>query len=123
MDIEQAALANAILNQRALLTAALTGSLTVMSILTASIGIMYGVYSKFCVPSLPDNLELSEAERPLSQTMEEFLNRPTLPICEFLVRGSRYAAGALGVSAVTAFFAALSLLGCQWSIQIGRAHV
>jgi amino acid transporter len=118
MSAEEAALIEAALNQRALMAAALTGSLTLMSILTASIGIMYGVYTRFCIPSVPDDVELPRAGQPRSPSLDKYLRTKRPEICEVIVKTSRYVVGALIISAGTALFAALGLLGYRWSVII-----
>jgi hypothetical protein len=99
--------------ERALMTAALTGSLTLMSILAASIGVLYGAYQKFCIPTPPSSLEPAVG-RPLSPSLRQFLEEDLPPVCRIIRNTARAVVGALFISAGTALFATLSLLGSYW---------
>ncbi len=106
----------------AFMAAALTGSLTLLSILTASVGILYAVYVRFCTPEparprespsrdrQPDTISSAEEQ---SVIFEEFPH-----VCRIIIRISRAIVAALFISAGTALFAACSLLGFHWSIGL-----
>ena len=71
-----------------------------MSILVALIGVLYAVYLQFCIPSQETN------ERP--------------PICGYIRNASLALLAALFISAATAFFSALGLLGYSWAFFLAR---
>jgi hypothetical protein len=104
----------------ALMAAALTGSLTLLSILTASVGILYAVYVRFCTPDpAKEGPGMGEYSISISSTAEESALPEESPyVCQIIWRISRVIVVALFISAGTALFAAFSLLGVPWSIGL-----
>ena len=101
--------------ERALMAAALTGSLTLMSILMASIGVLYGVYQKFCIPALPTLPDLPKnLKDPPNYDLQKLLPEENPDICRRIQITSWGVITALFVTAGTAFFAVVSLIGSFW---------
>lgn len=88
-------------SETSLMGGALAGSLTLMSILVALIGVLYTVYLQFCIPS------------------QETKERP--PICGYIRNAWLALLAALFISAATALFSALGLVGYSWAFLLARA--
>jgi len=98
---------------------ALAGSLTLMSILTAVIGILYGVYVRFCIPTPTTSSEPpGVAVQSTSPSLETLLPEELPYVCQIIRRTSWVVLGFLFISAGTAFFSVLGLLGYPWSISV-----